>query len=148
MQRFIWMNVYSACLLLFVIVAVGTVTLLKPARGAANSAAPGTPNAMAGALKPVARSSAPLTRSSRQVAVSIDNFKFTPRDLSLSVGDTVTWINRDDVPHTATSKDDPALFDSKALDTDDKYSFTFTKPGAYSYYCKVHPHMTASIIVK
>jgi len=60
----------------------------------------------------------------------------------------VKWTNRDDVPHTATSKDDPSLFDSKALDTDDSFSFTFSKPGTYRYYCKIHNHMTATIIVK
>jgi plastocyanin len=148
MQRFIWMNVYSACVLLLVIVAIATVTLLKPTQGATKSAAPEAPTATAVALKSVAQSPVPLISSSRQATVSIDDFKFTPRELSVSVGDTVTWINRDDVPHTATSKDDPGTFDSKALDTDDKYSFTFTKPGTYSYYCKVHTHMTASIIVK
>jgi plastocyanin len=84
----------------------------------------------------------------RVVAVSIDNFKFEPAELTVPVGTTVKWTNRDDVPHTATSKDEPRTFDSKSLDTDDSYSFTFTKPGTYSYYCKVHTHMTATIIVK
>lgn len=148
MQRFIWMKVYSACVLSLVIVAIGAVTLLKPTAAAATSSATDAPRATAVAFKSVAQNPSPLVSSSRQATVSIDNFKFTPRELSVSVGDTVTWVNRDDVPHTATSKDDPATFDSKALDTDDKYSFTFTKPGTYSYYCKVHTHMTGSIIVK
>jgi plastocyanin len=148
MQRFIWMNVYSACVLSLVIIAIGTVALLKPTQAAGNSAAPQAPHATAVALKSAAEIPAPLVSSSRQATVSIDDFKFTPRELSVSVGDTVTWVNHDDVPHTATSREDPATFDSKALDTDDKYSFTFTKPGTYSYYCKVHTHMTGSIIVK
>jgi plastocyanin len=56
-------------------------------------------------------------------------------------------VNHDDVPHTATTAGEAPLFDSKALDTDDKYSFKFTKPGTYKYYCKIHPHMTGTVIV-
>jgi plastocyanin len=80
--------------------------------------------------------------------VEIDNFVFKPRELTVTAGTKVTWVNKDDVPHTATSSDNTPAFDSKALDTDDKYSFTFTKPGTYRYFCKVHPHMTAVVIVK
>jgi plastocyanin len=80
--------------------------------------------------------------------VKIDNFTFEPKELEITVGTTVTWQNADDVPHTATSKDDPQTFDSGALDTDDKFSFTFNKPGKYAYYCKVHPHMTGVVTVK
>jgi amicyanin len=80
--------------------------------------------------------------------VQIDNFNFTPKELSIKAGTTVTWVNNDDVPHTATAEGDTPLFDSKALDTDDKYSFTFTQPGTYHYYCKVHPHMRGTIVVK
>jgi plastocyanin len=82
------------------------------------------------------------------VSVKIENFTFEPRELEIAVGTTVTWQNADDVPHTATSKDDPQTFDSGALDTDDKFSFTFTKAGKYAYYCKVHPHMTGVVVVK
>src|SRR5580692_7260181 len=80
--------------------------------------------------------------------VQIDNFTFKPKELTIKAGDTVTWVNNDDIPHTATAEGDTPLFDSKALDTDDKYSFTFTQPGIYHYYCKVHPHMRGTIIVK
>ena len=80
--------------------------------------------------------------------MKIDNFAFMPKELDIAVGTTVTWQNADDVPHTATSKDDPQVFDSGALDTDDKFSFTFSKPGKYAYYCKVHPHMTGVVTVK
>ena len=92
----------------------------------------------------------PATQPTTQPAVSvkIDNFKFDPKELHVAAGTKVTWQNADDVPHTATSKDDPQLFDSGALDTDEKYSFTFSKPGTYTYYCKVHPHMTGVVIVK
>ncbi len=80
--------------------------------------------------------------------VAIDNFAFVPSKLTVAAGATVTWINRDDVPHTATSKGEPQVFDSGALDTDEKFSFTFAKPGVYPYYCKVHTHMTGEITVK
>jgi plastocyanin len=82
------------------------------------------------------------------VTVQIENFEFKPKNVQVAVGDTVTWKNTDDVPHTATSKDNPQTFDSGALDTDESYSFTFTKPGKYAYYCKVHTHMTGVITVK
>ena len=80
--------------------------------------------------------------------VQIDNFSFKPKELTIRAGTTVTWVNNDDVPHTATAEGDNPLFDSKALDTDDKYSFTFTQAGTYHYYCKVHPHMKGTIIVQ
>ena len=80
--------------------------------------------------------------------ITIDNFSFKPNQLTVPAGTSVTWVNRDDVPHTATSKDNPMVFDSKALDTDQSYSFTFIKPGVYGYFCKVHNHMTGTITVK
>jgi plastocyanin len=79
-------------------------------------------------------------------AVKIDNFSFGPANLTIAAGTTVTWTNNDDVPHTVVSDD--KLFKSKALDTDDKFSYTFTKPGTYNYFCSVHPKMTAQIVVQ
>ena len=61
-------------------------------------------------------------------------------------GDTVTWTNRDDIPHTVVAKN--LVFKSKAMDTDDAYSFTFTTPGEYAYFCSLHPHMTGIIVVQ
>lgn len=78
--------------------------------------------------------------------VKIDNFSFGPATLTVAPGTTVTWKNNDDVPHTVVSDD--KIFKSKALDTDDKFSYTFTKPGTYNYFCSVHPKMTAKIVVK
>ena len=97
-----------------------------------------------------AKAAAPASQPTSQpaVLVKIDNFTFEPKEMEIAVGTTVTWTNADDVPHTATSKDDPQTFDSGALDTDEKFSFTFTKPGKYAYYCKVHPHMTGVVTVK
>jgi plastocyanin len=78
--------------------------------------------------------------------VSIDNFSFTPETLTVPAGTEVKWINHDDVPHTVVSTDQ--RFKSKALDTDESFSFTFTQPGTYEYFCSVHPKMTAKVIVQ
>jgi len=80
--------------------------------------------------------------------VKIDNFSFGPTDLTVSAGTTVTWTNRDDIPHTVVSTDEPKAFKSKVLDTDEKFSFTFTKPGTYAYFCSIHPKMTGKVIVQ
>jgi plastocyanin len=80
--------------------------------------------------------------------VKIDNFSFTPTTLTVAAGTTVTWTNRDDIPHTVVSADDPKAFKSKVMDTDEKFSFTFTKAGTYTYFCSVHPKMTGTVVVK
>jgi len=78
--------------------------------------------------------------------IKIDNFSFTPQTITVSAGTTVTWTNRDDIPHTVVSTD--GLFKSKARDTDEKFSYTFSKPGTYSYFCSLHPKMTGKILVQ
>ncbi|HSY31671.1 MAG TPA: cupredoxin family copper-binding protein [Verrucomicrobiae bacterium] len=78
--------------------------------------------------------------------VKIDNFSFGPAELKVPVGTTVTWTNRDDIPHTAVSTD--KSFKSKVLDTDEKFSFTFSKPGTYEYFCSIHPKMTGKVVVQ
>ena len=78
--------------------------------------------------------------ASKDAAVSIDNFSFTPETLTVAVGTTVTWTNRDDIPHTVVSND--GVFKSKTRDTDEKFSYTFTKAGTYPYFCSIHPKMT------
>jgi amicyanin len=80
-------------------------------------------------------------------AVSIDNFTFTPQTLTVKVGTTVTWTNRDDIPHTVASSNN-AFNKSGALDTDASYSLTFTTPGTYQYFCYIHPRMVGSIVVE
>src|SRR5580698_3214779 len=89
----------------------------------------------------VARAASPAT------AVSIDNFTFTPQTLTVKAGTTVTWTNKDDIPHGIGSADN-AFAKSRALDTDDSFSFTFTKPGTYQYFCYIHPHMVGTIVVE
>ena len=80
--------------------------------------------------------------------VTIDNFAFDPQVLTVAPGTRVTWLNRDDVPHTATSSDWPPKFRSNAIDTDERFSYVFSQPGTYRYFCAVHPKMTATIVVK
>ena len=79
-------------------------------------------------------------------AVNIDNFVFGPQTITVPVGATVTWTNKDDIPHTSVSTD--GVFKSKVLDTDEKFSYTFTKAGTYSYFCSIHPKMTGQVVVK
>jgi plastocyanin len=80
-------------------------------------------------------------------AVSIDNFTFNPAKLTVKAGTTVTWTNKDDIPHGIASSNN-AFTRSKALDTDDAFSFTFTTPGTYQYFCYIHPHMVGTIVVE
>jgi plastocyanin len=80
------------------------------------------------------------------VEVKIDNFSFGPAALTVAAGTTVTWTNRDDIPHTVVSDD--KVFKSKVLDTDEKFSYTFNKPGTYPYFCSVHPKMTGKVVVQ
>jgi plastocyanin len=79
-------------------------------------------------------------------AVTIDNFTFNPQRLTVTAGSTVTWTNKDDIPHAIASSS--AQLRSHALDTDDDYSFTFATPGTYQYFCSLHPHMTGTIVVE
>jgi len=78
-------------------------------------------------------------------AVAVDNFKFDPATLTVPVGSTVTWTNKDEEPHTIAAKD--GSFHSPTLDTKGTYSFTFTKPGSYDYICSIHPFMTGTVVV-
>jgi plastocyanin len=80
--------------------------------------------------------------------VKVDNFSFSPATLTVAVGTTVTWTNQDDIPHTVVSTDDPRVFRSKVLDTDEKFTYTFTKAGSFAYFCSIHPKMTGTVVVK
>ena len=91
---------------------------------------------------PAAAAAAPA----RVQSVAIDNFAFAPQVIVVAPGTTVTWTNADDDPHTVVAND--KSFHSPAMDTDDSYSFTFTRPGEYAYFCSLHPHMTGKVIVK
>jgi len=84
--------------------------------------------------------------SAAAAEVKIDNFSFGPQTVTVPVGTTVTWINRDDIPHTVVSTD--GVFKSKVRDTDEKFSYTFAKAGTYPYFCSVHPKMTGKVVVQ
>ena len=114
------------CVLAFAVSAVLAVAVL----------APSSKSLAAGAPQPAA------------AEVKIDNFSFGPVELKIPAGTTVTWVNHDDIPHTVVSTDDAKTFKSKVLDTDEKFSFTFSKPGTYPYFCSIHPKMTGKVIVQ
>lgn len=117
MSRGVWRAVFAAVVLTLAALAVGTM-----GQGAEAQQAPAN------------------------VEVKIDNFSFGPTTITVAAGTTVTWTNRDDIPHTVVSDD--KIFKSKVLDTDEKFSYTFTKPGTYPYFCSVHPKMTGKVIVQ
>ena len=78
--------------------------------------------------------------------IEIKDFAYSPATLTVAPGTTVTWTSRDDEPHTVTSRD--SLFTSGGLDADESFSYTFTTPGTYTYFCKLHPEMNGTIVVK
>ena len=91
---------------------------------------------------PAAAAAAPA----RVQKVAIDNFAFSPQVIVVAPGTTVTWTNGDEDPHTVVAND--KSFHSAAMDTDESYSVTFSKPGEYAYFCSLHPHMTGKVVVK
>jgi plastocyanin len=100
---------------------------------------------LAALAQPAAAANAPAPAPAGPT-VKIDNFVFGPQALTVRVGTTVTWINQDDIPHAVVAND--KTFKSKVLDSDERFSFTFTKPGEYGYFCSLHPHMVGKVIVK
>jgi amicyanin len=131
----------QAVLLLIVVAGCGT----SPG-GGLPSAAP-VPIATERAATETTRAE-PAAPAAEATQVVIDNFAYSSPTITVAPGTRVTWVNRDDVPHTVTSSVKPRAFDSKAMDTDDTFSFVFAAPGTYDYFCAVHPHMTGKVIVK
>jgi plastocyanin len=86
------------------------------------------------------------SQAATEMVVKIDNFSFSPATLTVPVGTTVRWTNLDDIPHSIVSDD--KIFKSQALDTNDQFTYTFTKPGTYGYFCGLHPKMTAKVVVQ
>jgi plastocyanin len=84
--------------------------------------------------------------SAGKVEVRIDNFSFSPSALKVKVGTQITWTNGDDIPHTVVSNS--PTFKSKVLGTGEKFTFTASKPGTYSYSCSIHPNMTGKVVVE
>ena len=91
------------------------------------------------------KASIPVKASKAEVV--IDNFSFSPKTFTVPAGATVTWTNHDNVPHVVTSADDQ-FKKSLVLKTGQRFSNTFATAGSYSYFCSIHPRMTAQIIVK
>jgi plastocyanin len=88
----------------------------------------------------------PGVARAEDATIKIDNFTFAPSTLTVKAGTNVTWRNEDDIPHTVASS--TRVFKSKALDTDDRFSFTFNDAGTYEYFCSLHPHMKGTIVVE
>ena len=124
--------VITACASIGVVASTGLPTPVPPA--AVATVPPAKPLAVA---NPNAPGGPQLT---------VENFNFTPADITVARGTTVTWTNNDDVEHTVTASD--SSFGSKALETGDTFSFTFTQPGTYSYFCSIHPFMTGRVTVQ
>jgi len=116
-------------------VVIAALTLAAPAHAAYGYRA-----------KPAGHPAAPPVAPAA-AKVTIGNFTFGPQTLTVKVGTTVTWTNDDDIPHTVVS-DDRTAFKSKVLDTGQSFSFTFAKPGAFGYFCSLHPHMTGKVVVQ
>jgi amicyanin len=97
-------------------------------------------------LGAAARAQEKAAAAAQSPSVHIDNFSFTPAEITVAPGTTLTWVNGDDIPHTvvATNK----AFRSKVMDTEQQFSFTFKEPGTYEYFCSLHPHMKGKVIVK
>jgi plastocyanin len=88
----------------------------------------------------------PATGTATSTVVAIKDFAFSPSSMTVEPGTTITWTNEDESPHTITDKG--KTFRSAALDTNDRFSYTFTQPGEFTYYCTLHPMMVGKIIVK
>ena len=84
--------------------------------------------------------------ASSEVDIKIDNFSMAPQTVTVHPDTEVRWTNGDDIPHTVVSED--GSFKSKVLDTDDRFAYTFSKPGTYKYFCSIHPRMTGTVVVR
>ena len=99
---------------------------------------------------PTARATAPseATNEATEVKIKIADLAFDPPTVTVRAGTKVTWTNQDEVPHTVTSTTKPRVLESHALDTNDSFSHVFKEPGTYKYFCKVHPKMAGTVVVK
>lgn len=90
----------------------------------------------------------PATSTSNTVAVAMDNYTYVPSPLTVNVGTTVIWTNKDDEDHTVTSADNPKVLDSPKIAKGTSYQFTFTQAGTFNYICTIHDHMSGAVVVK
>lgn len=132
-----------------VILLTGMVTLLAGCGVTPSAAPPTTPVPLGANDNGMSPAHPQATVSAAESAhVVIDNFTYSPREITVAPGSRVLWVNRDDVPHTVTSTAKPKAFNSGALDGEKSFAFTFQAPGTYDYFCAFHPHMTGKVIVK
>jgi plastocyanin len=136
-------------MLLTVLMFAAAATFMALAAACTRTVQSAGPAASTSASRPASHPDSAQATLSAPAAnqVDIDNFSFHPQTLTVAAGAQVTWINHDDVPHTATSTQKPRIFDSGTMDTDEKFSHVFATPGTYDYFCAVHPHMTGRIVV-
>jgi plastocyanin len=121
--------------LMTALVAVAVVggARTQAAAAALPSATPSVTNTVVAEDKPAAE-------------IKIDNFTFSPAQLTVTAGTTVRWVNKDDLPHNIVADD--KSFKSKTMDTDEAFTYTFTKAGTFKYFCGLHPKMQGSVVVK
>lgn len=134
---------YLALLMVIIVPSALVVAWLRTA----TMQSPKANLAQGGVATPSPAAASPSPAQSSATTVTIDNFTFTPKVITVTAGTTVQWINRDDIPHVVASADDK-FKKSPALDTDDSFSHTFSEPGTYEYYCSIHPRMTGTVVVK
>lgn len=139
------MKFISKSLVSFVLSAASVAFAGGPvcAQSMAGSSMPMHNKSMSG--KSMSSDATPKTVS-KAYNVEIKDFSFSPTTITVPVGAKITWINKDEEPHTVVSTND--AFKSKVLDTDEQFSFTFAKPGTYKYFCSVHPKMVATVVVE
>ncbi len=130
---------------------LGLGLLVAACSAPAHSATPAADVGLGTPVSPAELATQPVTATKpppnvNGPAVTIDNFNFTPATITVPAGTTVTWVNRDDVPHTVTASD--KSFSSQSIDTDGQFSQKFDTSGTYSYFCAIHPFMTAKVIVQ
>jgi plastocyanin len=94
----------------------------------------------------VAFGSSAMAAEPAATRIEVKDFMFMPTTLTIGVGAKVTWVNKDDEPHTVVS--DTGVFRSGAMDTDESFSFKFDQPGTYHFTCSIHPRMVGTIVVK
>jgi len=115
----------------------------------AGTATPGfVPNGSSVPAMPAMTGMPTATTASAPVAgtaVAIQNFAFAPATLTVKVGTTVTWTNRDEEPHTVTAQN--GTFRSPGMGTGATYSYTFTRAGSVDYLCTIHPFMHGTVVV-
>src|SRR5581483_8002643 len=140
-----WRPILAAGALLIVLVAAGCATTAAAPAPSTPPPSPVPPLSLA-TIPPAKPPRAAGTATGGGPVVDIENFSFVPADVSVPVGTTLTWINHDDAPHTVTASD--KQFGSPSIDPDGQYTFTFTTAGTYSYFCSIHPFMTARVTVK